>query len=52
MFIHCREVKPEETVVHYERFIPRHDGPKKIVVGFNSRQLADMVSSKQVDVQQ
>ncbi|CAM1331837.1 F13A1 (predicted) [Pycnogonum litorale] len=48
--VKLREVKPEETVVHFERFIPRLTGTKKLVVGFNSRQLSDIIGSKQIDV--
>ncbi|KAG1690979.1 Hemocyte protein-glutamine gamma-glutamyltransferase [Nymphon striatum] len=48
--VRIREVRPEETIVHYERFIPRQEGMKKIVVGFNSKQLSDMIASRQVEV--
>ena len=42
------DVKMGEMVSHVQKFTPRHSGERKIVVTFNSRELIDVVGSKQI----
>ena len=37
-----------EMVSHVQKFTPRHNGERKMVVTFNSRELIDVVGSKQI----
>merc|ERR1712137_963968 len=43
-----RDVKMGEMVSHVQKFTPRHNGERKMVVTFNSRELIDVVGSKQI----
>ncbi|XP_076348254.1 hemocyte protein-glutamine gamma-glutamyltransferase-like [Tachypleus tridentatus] len=45
-----RDIQPEEVAVHTVRLIPQKPGPRKIVATFSSRQLIQVVGSKQVEV--
>jgi transglutaminase 1 len=50
MQIKFRDIQPGETITHTLRFVPQRAGPRTIVVVFHSRQLIDVVGSKQVNV--
>ncbi|XP_013781493.1 hemocyte protein-glutamine gamma-glutamyltransferase isoform X3 [Limulus polyphemus] len=45
-----RDIQPGEVAVHTVRLIPQKPGPRKIVATFSSRQLIQIVGSKQVEV--
>lgn len=45
------DVGPEETMTHVETLAPRKAGPRKITAVFTSRQLIEVLGSKQVDVE-
>lgn len=48
--INFRDVQPGETVSFVERLVPAKPGPRNIVVVFHSRELSDVVGSRQVNV--
>ena len=50
MTIQFRNIQPGESITHILRFMPQKSGPRTIVVVFHSRQLIDVVGSKQVNV--
>jgi transglutaminase 1 len=50
MQIKFRDIQPGESISHVLRFVPQRAGPRTIVVVFHSRQLIDVVGSKQVMV--
>ncbi|CAG2109412.1 unnamed protein product, partial [Medioppia subpectinata] len=50
MQIKFRDIQPGESIQHSLRFVPQRPGPRTIVVVFHSRQLIDVVGTKQVQV--
>ncbi|XP_076318292.1 hemocyte protein-glutamine gamma-glutamyltransferase-like [Tachypleus tridentatus] len=45
-----RDISPGETVTHGEKLVPQKAGLRKICVTFSSRQLIQLMGSKQVEV--
>lgn len=50
MQIKFRDINAGESITHVERFVPQKSGSRNIVVVFHSRQLIDVIGSKQVQV--
>lgn len=50
MQIKFRDIQPGESISHSLRFVPQRAGARTIVVVFHSRQLIDVVGTKQVNV--
>lgn len=49
--VRIKDIGPKEEFIHVEELIPQKYGPRNIVVVFSSRDLSDVVGSKQVLVQ-
>lgn len=50
LLVRLRDIGPKETFVHVEQLVSRKPGPRSVVVIFYSRELNDVVGSRQIEV--
>jgi transglutaminase 1 len=50
LMVRLRDIGPKETFVHVEQLIGRKFGPRNVVVVFHSRELNDVVGSRQIEI--